>query len=437
MEQKEYLVKKVSSPIDWTVEVPGSKSITNRALLLAALSAGEVVLHGVLFSDDTKHFLGALRQLGFPIAVEEEKKQVTVVGCGGRIPCKEAEIDVGSAGTAARFLTAMLAFSDGRYTIRASEQMKRRPMKPLLELLREAGAGISYLEREGFLPVKVTGRAYQTKLGSQMPLSLSLDIGKSTQFLSALLLSAPMLPAGLIIRMLGEKADGSYIRITRDMMREFGVTVSFDGRNYQVEQGASYRKASYEIEPDMSAACYFYAAAAVTGGRALVKRIYSGNRQGDFRFLSVLEQMGCTVTEEKEGIAVSAPADGRLRGIAVNMNDFSDQALTLAAIAPFAEGEVQIDGIRHIREQECDRIHAITQNLRKLGIVCREKEDGVVIASGVPKGGALETYEDHRVAMAFSLIGLCVDGIRIKNPACCGKTFEGYFALLDDLTNGR
>ena len=295
-----------------------------------------------------------------------------------------------------------------------------------------------YLEREGFLPVKVTGRAYQTKLGSQMPLSLSLDIGKSTQFLSALLLSAPMLPAGLIIRMLGEKADGSYIRITRDMMREFGVTVSFDGRNYQVEQGASYRKASYEIEPDMSAACYFYAGGCShRPGRALVKRIYSGNRQGDFRFLSVLEQMGCTVTEEKEGIAVSAPADGRLRGIAVNMNDFSDQALTLAAIAPFAEGEVQIDGIRHIREQECDRIHAITQNLRKLGIVCREKEDGVVIASGVPKGGALETYEDHRVAMAFSLIGLCVDGIRIKNPACCGKTFEGYFALLDDLTNGR
>ena len=437
MEEKEYLVKKVSSPIDWTVEVPGSKSITNRALLLAALSEGEVVLHGVLFSDDTRHFLGALRQLGFRISADEEKKQVTVAGCGGRIPCKEAEIDVGSAGTAARFLTAMLAFSDGRYTIRASEQMKRRPMKPLLELLKETGAGISYLEREGFLPVKVTGRAYQAKAAGQMPLSLSLDIGKSTQFLSALLLSAPMLPEGLSIRMLGEKADGSYIRITRDMMREFGVTVSFDGRNYQVEQGASYGKASYEIEPDMSAACYFYAAAAVTGGRALVKRIYSGNRQGDFRFLAVLEQMGCTVTEEKEGIAVSGPANGRLRGIAVNMNDFSDQALTLAAIAPFAEGEVRIEGIRHIREQECDRIHAMTQNLRKLGIVCREKEAGVVIASGVPKGGALETYEDHRVAMAFSLIGLCADGIRIKNPACCGKTFEGYFALLDDLTNGR
>ncbi len=437
MEEKEYLVKKVTSPIDWTVEVPGSKSITNRALLLAALSEGEVVLHGVLFSDDTRHFLGALRQLGFQISADEEKKQVTVVGCGGRIPCKETEIDVGSAGTAARFLTAMLAFSDGRYTIQASEQMKRRPMKPLLELLKETGAGISYLEREGFLPVKVTGRAYRAKADGQMPLSLSLDIGKSTQFLSALLLSAPMLPEGLSIRMLGEKADGSYIRITRDMMREFGVTVSFDGRNYQVEQGASYRKASYEIEPDMSAACYFYAAAAVTGGRALVKRIYSGNRQGDFRFLAVLEQMGCTVTEEKEGIAVSGPANGRLRGIAVNMNDFSDQALTLAAIAPFAEGEVRIEGIRHIREQECDRIHAMTQNLRKLGIVCREKEDGVVIASGVPKGGAVETYEDHRVAMAFSLIGLCADGIRIKNPACCGKTFEGYFALLDDLTNGR
>ena len=190
------------------------------------------------------------------------------MAAAGGYRCKEAEIDVGRRRNGGAFSDSDARISDGRYTIRASEQMKRRPMKPLLELLREAGAGISYLEREGFLPVKVTGRAYQTKLGSQMPLSLSLDIGKSTQFLSALLLSAPMLPAGLIIRILGEKADGSYIRITRDMMRKFGVTVSFDGRNYQVEQGASYRKASYEIEPDMSAACYF------------MRRLQSPGRQG-------------------------------------------------------------------------------------------------------------------------------------------------------------
>ena len=217
-------------------------------------------------------------------------------------------------------------------------------------------------------------------------------------------------------------------------MEEFGAAVSFDGRDYAVEAGTFYERERYTVEPDMSAACYFYAAAAVTGGRALVLHVHRDNTQGDLRFLEVLEKMGCTVTEEPEGIRVFGPAAGELHGVTVDMNDFSDQALTLAAIAPFADSCVKITHIGHIRRQESDRIHAICAELSKLGITCDEGEDSVTVYPGMPGGGIVETYEDHRVAMAFSLIGLRTDGIVIDNPGCCAKTFEAYFDVLDRLT---
>lgn len=436
MKSERYLVKKITEPIDWVVEVPGSKSMTNRALLLAALSEGEVEVSGVLFSDDSRHFLTSLESLGFSLDIDEETKFVKVVGCGGVIPKKEAVIDVGSAGTAARFLTAMLGFSDGVYTIQASEQMKRRPMKELFDLLKSLGAKITYLENEGFLPIRIIGLAYNQDNRLQAePLELNLDISKSTQFLSALLLISPMIKQGLRIHITSEKTDGSYIRITRAMMQDFGVETAFDGRNYHVDKGAAYRKATYTVEPDMSAACYFYAAAAITGGRALVKRVHMDNTQGDLRFLKVLEQMGCTVREQAEGIVVQGALDSRLSGITIDMNDFSDQALTLAAIAPFAEEKVRIENIEHIRGQECDRIHAIVTELGRLGIRCEEEADAVTIYPGMPTGGVIETYDDHRVAMAFSLIGLRTEGVWIDNPQCCRKTFENYFEILTRLTN--
>lgn len=434
--EEQYLVKKVNEPISWTVDVPGSKSMTNRALLLAALSKDTVEVAGVLFSDDSRHFLECLKSLGFTLLIEEEKRKVTVKGCGGRIPQKQAQIDVGSAGTAARFLTAMLGFSDGSYTIQASEQMKRRPMGELFELLLDAGAKITYLEQEGHLPVCIRGCSYQTieQREKEHPIELELDISKSTQFLSALLLISTMVPQGLLVHIISEKTDGSYIRITRKMMEEFGVSVAFDGRNYEVPQRAVYRRTAYTVEPDMSAACYFYASAALTGGCALVRNVHMDNTQGDLKFLTVLERMGCCVTDTPDGIKVTGPKDGRLRGITVDMNDFSDQALTLAAIAPFANKPVRMERIGHIRGQECDRIHAIVTELAKLGIRCEEEPDAVTIYPGTPRGGIVETYEDHRVAMAFSLLGLRIEGIRIDNPGCCRKTFEDYFTILDRLT---
>ncbi len=439
---EQYMVKTVKEPIDWSVEVPGSKSITNRALLMAALSDGPAQIDGALFSDDSRHFLSALQALGFAVEEDEAAKRVKITGCRGTIPAKNATIDVGSAGTAARFLTAMLGFSDGVYTIEASEQMKRRPMLPLFELLEDVGARIIYLEKEGCLPVRIYGRAYgaQSQSGQengrmQQPLTVTLDISKSTQFLSALLLISPMVcDRELIIQISSEKTDGSYIRITRKMMEEFGAKTQFDGKNYVVPQGTCYHRERYAVEPDMSAACYFYAAAALTGGRALVKNVHANNSQGDIRFLDVLRQMGCRTDESAEGILLKGPHDGRLNGISVNMNDFSDQALTLAAIAPFADAPVEITGIGHIRGQESDRLSVMVKELTKLGIRCEERETAVTVYPGAPRPGEIETYDDHRVAMSFSLIGLRVEGIVIRDPMCCRKTFEHYFDVLTELT---
>lgn len=440
--RERYEVPQADGPVDWTVEVPGSKSMTNRALLMAALSDGEVELEGVLFSDDSRYFLASLQSLGFSVDISEADKKVTVRGEGGRIPRKEAEIYVGSAGTAARFLTAMLGFSDGIYTVQASGQMKKRPMDALFELLEDAGAGITYLEKEGFLPVRIRGRGYRTAEqqrmeqqieAQQLPICLELDISRSTQFLSALLLAAPMMKQGLHIHITSKKTDGSYIRITREMLKSAGVEAAFDGRDYEIAPGASYHKKNYQIEPDVSAACYFYAAAAVTGGRALVRNVRRDNSQGDMKFLDVLERMGCKVTERETGIEVQGPADGKLGGIAVNMNDFSDQALTLAAIAPYASDKVRIEGIGHIRLQECDRLHAIAAELSKRGILCAEEKSAVTVYPGRPRAGIVETYDDHRVAMAFSLLGLRTAGIVIDHPDCCKKTFEEYFDILDCL----
>ena len=322
----------------------------------------------------------------------------------------------------------MLGLSEGTYTIQASEQMKKRPMKPLFELLERMGAEITYLEKEGHLPVRIRGCHCAGKK------ELELDISSSTQFLSAMLLVSPMMKQGLVIHITSEKTDGSYVRITRKMLEEAGVSVAFDGRNYETKAGASYQKKHYIIEPDVSAACYFYAAAAITGGSALVKNVHSDNSQGDMKFLEVLREMGCAIEEHAEGIKVTGPKPGELKGITVNMNDFSDQALTLAAIAPYAASKVRITGIGHIRKQESDRLSVMATELGRMGICCEEEASAITIFPGQPKGALIETYDDHRVAMAFSLSGLRTDGVVINHPECCRKTFEEYFTVLDRLT---
>lgn len=412
------------------VNVPGSKSITNRALLIAAMAKGKSVLNGCLFSDDSKYFLECLKTLGFEIEACEEKGMVSITGLEGSIPEKSTEIYVGSAGTAARFLVAMLAFSSGQYVVNSSEQMKKRPMLPLIETLRYCGAKIECLEEEGHFPLRICG----VKDKDLIPSVIKVNIDKSSQFLSALLIAAGALGRELTVEIEGSHGL-AYVDMTVDMMRSFGVNVSKNEKetlSYIVSGDSQYQPMEYNIEPDMSAAAYFYGLAAVTGASVRVNGVYEKMLQGDVDFLDVLANMGCEVENTQTGIVLTGPVDGKLEGgFEINMSSFSDQALTLAAIAPFAEDEIKISGISHIRLQECDRINAIRANLKALGVNTDEDEDGVIIYPSKPHGGEIETFDDHRVAMAFSLTGLRTEGVTILNPLCCKKTFKEYFNVLD------
>ncbi len=410
-----------------TVSVPGSKSITNRALLLAVLAQGESTLTGVLFSDDSRHFMECVRKLGFGIQVDEDARTVKICGDAEKIPKQKAEIYVGSAGTAARFLTALLGFSKGEYFLDASGQMKKRPMASLLCSLRELGVEIDCTGQEGHFPFSLKSNGVAKK-------EISVNIDDSSQFLSALLISCCRTGEDFTVHVTGSHGM-AYIGITTRMMGEFGVEALLqerDGaRSYFVRGGQSYTGREYAVEPDLSGACYFYAMAMLLGISVRVEGVKKDTMQGDIAFLQVLEQMGGTLYETEAGIVLEGPANGRLHGVTVDMHAFSDQALTLAALAPFADAPTQITGIGHIRGQECDRIAAICTELGKLGVCCEELADGVRIdpANARLHGGTVHTYDDHRVAMSFALLGLRIPGIVIDNPSCCRKTFENYFEL--------
>lgn len=426
-----YEVKKLPYHPKLDVTVPGSKSMTNRALLLAALAEGESTVSGILFSDDSNVFLQALKDVGFSLQIDMQEKRVTIEGKGGRLPRSQANIYVGSAGTAARFLTAMVAMSDGEYRIDASAQMKKRPMADLLKALEELGAGIQYLCDDGTFPVRVTGMGHRRSKAK-----VSMNIDKSSQFLSALLMTAPTHFDELEIWLTGTRSALSYVKMTEQMMKQFGHAgvIREADDHYRVMAGGGYHARDYMVEPDVSAACYFYAMAAITGGECCVRNMRQDSLQGDMKFLQVLGQMGCQLAWGERGLVLTGPEPGHLKGIEVDMSDFSDQTLTLAAIAPYADSPVHIRNVGHIRGQECDRLHAICENLGRMKIRCEEYEDGVKIYPGMPQPAQIETYQDHRVAMAFAVTGVRADGIVISNPMCCRKTFEDYFEVLDGLT---
>lgn len=428
---EQYICKPLKGEQRREVTVPGSKSITNRALLLGALADGKTTLKGVLFSDDSRVFMQALKEIGFAVDIDEEKKTVSIGGLGGRLPeCggEERRVYVGSAGTAARFLTALLALSGGRFVVDSSEQMKERPMKPLLCALEELGTDFEYLEKPYSFPFRIRGRE------EVVPERVDLDIDQSSQFLSALLLSGVMCREGIAIHLTGKRNAKAYVTISMKMMEEFGCTVEqLDEDTYRILPGQSYQAREYQIEPDVSAACYFYGIAAVTGAEFKVKHVHRTTTQGDICFLDVLEKMGCHIKEEQDGIVVVGTAYGKLKGVQVNMSDFSDQTMTLAAIAPFADSDTVIDGVGHIRGQESDRIRGIVTELRRMGITCEERKDGITIHPGVVRPAVINTYDDHRMAMAFSVTGCRAEGIVIDNPGCCKKTFENYFEVLTNL----
>ncbi len=414
-----------------TVAVPGSKSMTNRALLLATLAAGESTLNGVLFSDDSRYFMKCVQELGIPAVIDEERKQITLTGAGDKLPKEEATLYVGSAGTAARFLTALLGITPGRWELTSSEQMKKRPMAPLLRGLRELGTKVTCHEKEDYFPFLLESTGVEQQ-------EITINIDESSQFLSALLIACCRTNKDFKIHVEGSHGM-AYIDMTTRMMEEFGVTAQKLKENekiaYLISGGQNYQAREYQIEPDLSAACYFYALAMLLGIEVTVAHVKEDTLQGDIQLLKVFEQMGGTIRHTEEGIALQGPEGGVLHGVTVDMHAFSDQALTLAAVAPFADSPTTITGIGHIRYQECNRIQAIVTELTRLGVRCEELDDGVRIYPGEIHGGTVKTYEDHRVAMSFSLIGLRVPGIVIDDPMCCRKTFEDYFKVLDAVLN--
>ena len=423
-----YTVRPLKKDTAFTVEVPGSKSITNRALLLAAMGKGTCTLTGVLFSDDSRAFLGCLSNLGFSLNIDEANRIVTIDGTGGIIPNSRAEINVGSAGTAARFLTVFLAFAGGDYMLNASPQMCKRPMEPLITTLREAGVSITCTGEEGHFPF--TMHSEGVTAGT---MHSNTDI--SSQFASAMLMAAPLKANGLTVVLEGSRTEGAYIKITLRMMEQFGFRYQKSDSTIQVEGGTSHQISSYAIEPDVSAAGYFYAMSPICQKKMLVKGVHLDSMQGDIKFIKALEQLGCSMKDEPDGIVLYPPRNGSYEGIDINMNDFSDQTMTMASVAAYANTPTRIHGISHIRVQESDRLNAIIDGLNRLGCKCQaiEDYDGILIEPAPMHGADIETYEDHRIAMAFSLTGLRTEGVVILNPLCCKKTFENYFNVLDSI----
>ena len=425
---KQYQVRRMKKGQSFCVRVPGSKSITNRALLLAAQSVGVCTLKGVLFSADSRTFLNCLQNLGFELTIREAQQEVTIIGTGGKIPNSTASIYVGSAGTAARFLTVFLAAAGGDYIVDASAQMRKRPMEPLIAALRKAGVEICCLEEEGHFPFQLHSAGIQVS-------EMTIDTTVSSQFASALMMSAALMKQGLTIHLTGGRVTGSYILMTLHMMHQFGIPVDLKEGVCKIPGGCHSTLEQYQIEPDVSAAGYFFAMAPLLQSCVLVQNVHLDSMQGDIRFLDICRKLGCRITDTSQGVQVDGRGVTEYHGIEVNMKDFSDQTLTLAAIAPFAQGETKITGIGHIRKQESDRLSVILTELQRMGIDCEElpEEEGICIHGGTVQPSVVQTYEDHRVAMAFALTGLRAGGITIDNPDCCAKTFEQYFQVLDEL----
>ena len=418
-------IQPIRKPLDATIEVPGSKSYTNRALLVAALARGASTVTGALFSDDTRYMCNALQKLGVEIDADEKRATFDVYGNGGDIPVSSAELYIGNSGTTSRSLTAYVSLGRGRFVIDGDEPMRHgRPISDLLDALTQIGVSARSKFDNGHLPVIV--EANRLAGGKTR-----LDVSKSSQFLTALLLIAPYAKNDVEIEVVGGR-EMPYIDITLAVMEAFGAQVVSEGYKYfRIEGGQRYQPRPYNVEPDASNASYFFAAAAITGGRVTVQHLHLDSIQGDVQFVRILERMGCQVTVSDIGITVTGPR--QLKGIDVDMRTISDTALTLAAVAPFADSKVTIRNIEHTRWQETDRIHAMVTELRKLGVPVVEHRDGLEISPAPITPAAIDTYEDHRMAMAFALVGLKASGIRIKDPDCVSKTFPNYFEVFEEL----
>jgi 3-phosphoshikimate 1-carboxyvinyltransferase len=427
-DKQEVRIHPSQGAVNGTIRIPGSKSMTNRALILAALAEGSSEIKGILKSDDSYWCMDSLRKLGASVRVEGETAYVD--GCGGVWPNRSGELYVGAAGTVARFLPGALAVGSGDWTLRGSRRMSERPLSPLLDALASLGARFDYGQSAGCLPFTLHAGGLQ---GGEVTLSGST----SSQFISGLLLAAPYAKEPVSVNIDGEVVQWDYVQMTLGMMALFGVTpvVSADGQSIVVRPGR-YQARSCSLEPDVSTCCYFWAAAALTSGCVRIEGIDAGRTsQPDIELLDVLERMGCDVV--RGGGFVEVRGVRQLKGgFTISMKKWSDQTLTIAALAPFADGPITLKDAEHIRYHECDRISAICAELGKLGIPVEEHPDGLTVYPAGPTPALLDSHDDHRMAMALSLIGLKVRDIRITDPGCVSKTCPGYFEQLSSLGVG-
>lgn len=408
-------IKPVSRPLVGSVRPPGSKSLTNRAFVAAALADGVSTLAGVLESDDTRVMIDALDLLGVPVTRDRTLGTAIVGGCGGDWPAKEANLHLGNSGTSIRFLTAACAVGHGIYRLDGVARMRQRPIADLVETLGALGAD-ARCQPSGCPPVVVRADG--------LPGGTAKIAGNtSSQYLSAVLLAAPVAQGPVELTLSGDLVSEPYVEMTLKVMESFGVRAERAARGYRIEP-QRYRATAYAIEPDASAASYFFAAAAITGGKVTVEGLTRSALQGDVHFVDALERMGCAVTEGADSLTV---AGGPLRGIDIDMNAISDTAQTLAAVAVFADGPMTIRHIAHVRHKETDRIAAVATELRRLGQEVEEFGDGLTIRPRPVTPAVVQTYDDHRMAMSFALVGLGAAGVRIADPECTAKTYPGYW----------
>jgi 3-phosphoshikimate 1-carboxyvinyltransferase len=414
--------------IEGEVNLPGSKSLSNRALLIAALAEGTTKITNLLESDDTRHMLNALKLLGVEYTLSEDKTECTVMGNGGPFKCSEpVELFLGNAGTAMRPLCAALTLGSGTYVLTGEPRMKERPIGHLVDALSAAGADISYLENEGYPPVKIVANGLE---GGEV----SIDGTISSQFLTALLMAAPMAKNDMHISITGELVSKPYIDITLDIMRIFGVDVI--NENYErfiVKAGQKYRAVEkFMVEGDASSASYFLAAAAIKGGSVKVTGIGKNSVQGDVAFADVLEKMGARVEWGDDYVSVSR---GELNAVDMDFNHIPDAAMTIATTALFAKGTTTLRNIYNWRVKETDRLYAMATELRKVGAEVEEGEDYLtIIPPKQLKHAAIDTYDDHRMAMCFSLLALDQVSVTINEPECTAKTFPTYFDVLESIS---
>lgn len=414
-------IEPLVSPPDATVRVPGSKSLTNRAYVAAALAKGTSLITGALAADDTAAMVDCLTRLGATFQFEGER--VMVLGAGGIAP-GPVTLDARLSGTVSRFLLPVLGTGTGEYRLDGAAPLRARPMGPVLDAARALGAEVVEEGEPGHLPVVVRARGLRGG-------AVTVSAGLTSQFVSGLLLAAPMAAADVAIEVTGDVVSRPYLDLTVAVMAEFGVVVEQEGHHRFRVPASGYRPGRCLVEPDASAASYFFAAAAITGGRVRIEGLGLSSVQGDVAFVGLLERMGAVIERTEDAITVTGT--GVLHGIDADMSDVSDTVQTLAAVAVFADGPTTIRGVGFIRNKETDRIGSVVTELRRCGIDADEQVEGLVIHPGMPTAATVETYDDHRMAMSFALLGLRVPGIRIADPDCVGKTFPGYWDALATL----